>query len=168
MHARNFGCHVTVRPSARPPVLPSAPQGNQREMICFPVSSLQPVFNMMINVDVMVILATRTFRKRKTTTTTEPSLNRERARARDKTKKKSNLKMEMINFSGQYGENERQWKRKRAGTQETKLFVRTWDVPSKKRVTRKFHAVVVQDNDKEMQKRSVLHVQSCCCFCCCC
>ena len=172
MHARNFGCHVTVRPSARPPVLPSAPQGNQREMICFPVSSLQPVFNMMINVDVMVILATRTFRKRKTTTTTKPSLNRERARARDKTKnknkKKSNLKMEMINFSGQYGENERQWKRKRAGTQETKLFVRTWDVPSKKRVTRKFHAVVVQDNDKEMQKRSVLHVQSCCCFCCCC
>ena len=61
--------------------------------------------------------------------------------------------MKMIKFSGQYGENERQWKRKRAGAQETKFFVRTWDVPSKKRVTRKFHAVVVQDNDKEMQKK---------------
>ena len=61
--------------------------------------------------------------------------------------------MKMIKFSGQYGENERQWKRKRAGTQETKFFVRTWDVPSKKRVTRTFHAVVVQDNDKEMQKK---------------
>ena len=33
-----------------------------------------------------------------------------------------------------------------------------------KRITRKFYAVVVQDNDKEMQKKSVLHVQSCCCF----
>ena len=113
MHARNFGCHVTVRPSARPLVLPSAPQDNQCEMVCFPVSGLQPEFNMMINADVMVILATRTFRKRKTTTTTKPSLKRERARATDKTKKQkqkkeSNLKMEMINFSGQYGENEEQ------------------------------------------------------------
>ena len=99
------------RPSTRSSVRTT---GNQCEMICFPVSRLQPEFNMMINVDVMVILATRTFRKRKTTTTaTKPSLNRERARARDKTKnrnkkKQSNLKMELINFSGQYGEDERQ------------------------------------------------------------
>ena len=125
MHARNFGCHVTVRPSARPPVLPSVPQGNQCEMICFPVSGLQPEFNMMINADVMVILATRTFRKRKTTTTTKPSLNRERARARDKrknrNKKKSNLKMEMINFSGQYGENKRQLKKASRNTRN-KIF----------------------------------------------
>ena len=124
MHARNFGCHVTVRPSTRPPVLPSAPQGNQCEMICFPVSGLQPEFNKMINVDVMVILATRTFRKRKTTTTKQ-SLNRERARARDKTKnrnkKKSNLKMEMINFSGQYGENKRQLKKASRNTRN-KIF----------------------------------------------
>ena len=125
MHARNFGCHVTVRPSARPPVLPSASQGNQCEMIRFPVSRLQPVFNMMLNADVMVILATRTFRKRKTTTT-KPSLNRERARARDKTKnsnkkKKSNLKMEMINFSGQYGENKRQLKKASRNTRN-KIF----------------------------------------------
>ena len=33
-----------------------------------------------------------------------------------------------------------------------------------KRITRKFYAVVVQDKDKEMQKKSVLHVQSCCCY----
>ena len=30
-----------------------------------------------------------------------------------------------------------------------------------KRVTRKFHVVVVQNNGKEMYKKSVLHVQSC-------
>ena len=95
MHGRNFGCHVTVRLSARPPVLPSPPQGNQSEMTCFPVSRLQLVFNMMINVDIMVILATRTFRKRKTTTKTKPSLKRERARARDKTKDKNKSKSQI-------------------------------------------------------------------------
>ena len=38
---------------------------------------------------------------------TEKGLERE-IKQRTETKKKSNLKMEMINFSGQYGENERQ------------------------------------------------------------
>ena len=83
---------------------------------------------------------------------TEKGLERE-IKQKTKTKtKKSNLKMEMINFSGQYGENGRQWKRKRAGTQETKFFVRTWDIPSKKRVTRKFHAVVVKTTTKKCKK----------------
>ena len=93
MHERNFGSQVTVRPSARPPVLPSAPQGNQCEMICFPVSWLQPVYNLMIK---------------------EKEKQQQQSRvlkARDqikKQKKKSNLNMKMLNFSGQYGENERQ------------------------------------------------------------
>ena len=34
-------------------------------------------------------------------------------------------------------------------------------ISSIKRVTRKFHFVVVQNNGKEMYKKSVLHVQSC-------
>ena len=38
---------------------------------------------------------------------TEKGLERE-IKQKTKTKKQSNLKMEMINFSGQYGENERQ------------------------------------------------------------
>ena len=43
----------------------------------------------------------------------------------------------------------------------------TYDSSSTKRVTgvtgsfRKFHVVVVQNNDKELTKKSVLHVQSC-------
>ena len=37
----------------------------------------------------------------------------------------------------------------------------TYDISSIKRVTRKFHVVVVQNNGKEMYKKSVLHVQSC-------
>ena len=45
---------------------PLAPQGNQCEKNLFWfVWSLQPVFNLVINVDVMVILATRTFREKK-------------------------------------------------------------------------------------------------------
>ena len=84
------------RPSTHPSVR------TQCEMICFPVSRLQPVFNMMINVDVMVILATRTFRKRKTTATTKPSLNRERARARDKTKNKNIKKVKFENGNDKF------------------------------------------------------------------
>ena len=38
---------------------------------------------------------------------TEKGLERQ-IKQKTKTKKESNLKMEMINFSGQYGENERQ------------------------------------------------------------
>ena len=40
----------------------------------------------------------------------------------------------------------------------------THDISSEKRVTWKFlevHVVVVQNNSKEMYKKSVLHVQSC-------
>ena len=46
------------------------------------------------------------------------------------------------------GENERQWKK----VNEKNVLLRSfW----------KFHFVVVQNNGKEMYKKSVLHVQSC-------
>ena len=54
-------------------------------------------------------------------------------------------------------ENERQWK---------KVNGNTYDISSIKRVTEKFlelHDVVVQNNGKEMYKKSVMHVQSCFC-----
>ena len=47
---------------------------------------------------------------------------------------------------------------------EKKWTSYTYDISSKKRVTKKFlkfHVVVVQNNRKEIHKRSVLHVQSC-------
>ena len=60
----------------------------------------------------------------------------------------------MRNASGHQGENERQRK--------NKVNKNTYDISSIKRVTRKFHDVVVQNNGKETFKISVLHVQSCC------
>ena len=52
-----------------------------------------------------------------------------------------------------------------------KVNENTHDISFIKRVTRKFHVLVVQNNGKEMYKKSVLHVQSClianktyCCF----
>ena len=56
----------------------------------------------------------------------------------------------MRNASGHQGENE--WQRK-------KVNRNTYNISSIKRV--KFHFVVVQNNGKEMYKKSVLHVQSC-------
>ena len=56
----------------------------------------------------------------------------------------------MRNASDHQGENERQWK--------NKVNKNTCDISSLKRVTRKFHDVVVQNNSKEMYKISVLHV----------
>ena len=52
------------------------------------------------------------------------------------------------------GENERQWKN---------VNENTYDVSSIKRVRSfwKFLVVLVQNNGKEMYKKSVLHVQSC-------
>ena len=47
---------------------------------------------------------------------------------------------------------------------EKKWTSYTYDISSKKRVTKKFlkfHVVVVQNNRKEIHKKSVLHVQSC-------
>ena len=44
---------------------------------------------------------------------------------------------------------------------EKKVNKNTYEISSVKRVTRKFHVVVVQNNGKEMYKKSVLHVQSC-------
>ena len=44
---------------------------------------------------------------------------------------------------------------------EKKVNENTYDISSIKRVTKKFHVVVVQNNGKEMYKKSVLHVQSC-------
>ena len=58
----------------------------------------------------------------------------------------------MRNASGHQGENE--WQRK-------KVNRNTYNISSIKRVTKKFHFVVVQNNGKEMYKKSVLHVQSC-------
>ena len=48
------------------------------------------------------------------------------------------------------GENERQWKKVNEKNVQLRSF---W----------KFHVVVVQNNGKEMYKKSVLHVQSCFC-----
>ena len=59
----------------------------------------------------------------------------------------------MSNASGHQGENERQGK---------KVNRTTYNISSIKRVTRKFHAVVVQNTGKEMYKKRVLHVQSWC------
>ena len=61
MHRRNFGSHVTVR-------TPSAPQPNQCEMTFFNLSgafNLCCFNNLMTDVYVTVILATRTFREGK-------------------------------------------------------------------------------------------------------
>ena len=55
------------------------------------------------------------------------------------------------------GENERHWK---------KVNGITYDISSIKRVTKKFlevSRVVVQNNGKEMYKKSMLHVESCFC-----
>ena len=61
----------------------------------------------------------------------------------------------MRNASGHQGEYKRQWK---------KVNKNTYDISSIKRVSRKFLEVSgcsVQNNGKEMYKKSVLHVQSC-------
>ena len=50
------------------------------------------------------------------------------------------------------GENERQWKKK--------VNENTYDISSIK-IFWTFHVVVVQNNGKEMYKKSVLHVQGC-------
>ena len=47
-----------------------------------------------------------------------------------------------------------------SGSKKKSEQAKTYDISSIKRVTRKFHVVVVQNNGKEMYKRSVLHVQS--------
>ena len=60
MHPRNFASHESVRPSVRT-------KGKQlmwNDLFYF-VWRLQPAFNLMINVLVMVILATWTFREKK-------------------------------------------------------------------------------------------------------
>ena len=54
------------------------------------------------------------------------------------------------NASGHQREKERQWKKT--------VNKNAYDSSSIKRVTRKFRVVVVQNNGKEMYKRSVLHV----------
>ena len=59
----------------------------------------------------------------------------------------------MSNASGHQGENERQGE---------KVNRTTYNISSIKHVTRKLHAVVVQNTGKEMYKKWVLHVQSWC------
>ena len=58
----------------------------------------------------------------------------------------------MRKASGHQGEIE--WQRK-------KLNRNAYNISPTKRVTRKFYFVVVQNNGKEMYKKSVLHVQNC-------
>ena len=53
-----------------------------------------------------------------------------------------------------------QYKVKMSGS-EKKVNENTYDSSSIKRVTKKFHVVVVQNHGKEMYKKNVLHVQSC-------
>ena len=67
----------------------------------------------------------------------------------------------MRNVSGQYGEKKKKKKRKRTGTQATKFFyVNIRHFFHKTCNHRKFHVVVVQSNDKEMCKKSVLPLHS--------
>ena len=66
------------------------------------------------------------------------------------------------NASGHQGENERQWKKKQTNKKHNNMY----DISSIKRVARNvlefsLHIVVVQNNGKEMYKKSVLRVQSC-------
>ena len=62
---------------------------------------------------------------------------------------------------------------KMIGSEKKSEQEHVYNISSIKRVTRKFRVVVVQNNGKEMYKKSVLHVQSCCFFlsnltyCCC-
>ena len=53
-------------------------------------------------------------------------------------------------------------KKEGAGTKvkQQNFFVSKYDIFSMKRVTRKFHVLVMQNNDKELCTKSVLHVQS--------
>ena len=48
-----------------------------------------------------------------------------------------------------------------SGSEKKKGSKNTNDISFIKRVTRKSHVVVVQNNGIEMYKKSVLHVQSC-------
>ena len=53
---------------------------------------------------------------------------------------------------------------KMSGSEKTEVNENTYDISSIKRVTKKFldvHVVVVQNNGKEMYRKSVLHVYSC-------
>ena len=56
------------------------------------------------------------------------------------------------NASGHQGENEQQGKKKRTGTQATKLLVSTHDISYThvRCVTRNFHVIIVRNNVKEM------------------
>ena len=60
-HPRNFGCHVTFSPSFRPLHTVT----NVKKNFFLFVWSLQPWFNLVKKVDVMVILATLPFTEKK-------------------------------------------------------------------------------------------------------
>ena len=53
---------------------------------------------------------------------------------------------------------------KMTGSEKKSEQEHVYNISSIKRVTRKFRVVVVQNNGKEMYKKSVLPVQSCCFF----
>ena len=53
---------------------------------------------------------------------------------------------------------------KMTGSEKKSEQEHVYNISSIKRVTRKFRVVVVQNNGKEMYKKSVLHMQSCCFF----
>ena len=50
---------------------------------------------------------------------------------------------------------------KMSGSEKKKVNSNANNISFLKRVTKKFHVVVVQNNGEEMYKKSVLHVQSC-------
>ena len=85
---------------------------------------------------------------------------RQRARARDKKSGDEKIR----NASGHQGEYERQWKKKQTNKKQKTQQHNMYDISSIKRVARNvlefsLPIVVVQNNGKEMYKKSVLRLQ---------
>ena len=51
-------------------------------------------------------------------------------------------------------------KKRRSRNTSNKIFCEEYNIFSMKRVTKKFHVLVMQNNDKELCTKSVLHMQS--------
>ena len=93
--------------------------------------------------------------------TSEAQREKERQRARARDKKQGDIFWKFCGSGEQmrWGKKQRQWKKK-----WTKEHVRHFlHKKCNEEVSGRFHFVVVQNNGKEMCKKSVLHVQSCFC-----
>ena len=66
----------------------------------------------------------------------------------------------MRNASGQQDEKWAAVKKRRSRNTSNKIFCEEYNIFSMKRVTKKFHVLVMQNNDKELCTKSVLHMQS--------